>query len=425
MSEPRERVAELEALLRAELGPDLLGLYLFGSLAAGGFVEGRSDVDLFAVVEDAVDEARLARLRRLHADYVAAHPDWWERVEVGYVDRSVLQTFAGEPAGTIAVISPGEPLHITEPRGGWVLNWYDVCTQGEVVHGPPPLELGPALSNADYRRVVMAQLAAWQDEIREPRLAYVPAAQGYAVVTICRALYALETGGQTTKEAAAAWGAGRFPQWADFDRGGARRVPRRPDGTARGDDPLRRLRGRDRRAARPCRGARPCTRASPPGSGRAPRASRRRRASGGSAPSSCAAGTPKRFASTAERPDLHVAEARELPDPALQVGRVLGLRPDPLRVAAVLVGDEAGQVVHARRHRAGEAVDRRLLAEHLLELARIGLRDLLRVDRPQPLLQPQRALEGLLDGHLLVEREPDQERERRRGRSARRRRRSR
>ena len=50
---------------------------------------------------------------------------------------------------------------------------------------------------------------------RSPVLAYVPAAQGYAVVTVCRALYALETGEQTTKEEAAAWAAERFPERAD------------------------------------------------------------------------------------------------------------------------------------------------------------------------------------------------------------------
>lgn len=219
MSEPRERGAELTTLLRDELGDGLLGLYLFGSLAAGGFVEGRSDVDLFAVVEDEIDDARLLRLESLHAGFAAAHPDWRNRIEVGYVGRAVLQSFAGEPAGTIAVISPGEPLHITEPRGGWVLNWYDVCERGEVLHGPRPLELGPALSKADYRRVVTAQLAIWQEEIRDaPWAGYVPAAEGYAVVTICRALHALETGGRTSKEGAAAWAAERFPEWADFVR---------------------------------------------------------------------------------------------------------------------------------------------------------------------------------------------------------------
>ena len=67
--------------------------------------------------------------------------------------------------------------------------------------------------------MVRAQLAIWQDEIRtQSWVGYVPAAEGYAVVTICRALHALETGGQTSKEGAAAWAAERFPEWAEFIR---------------------------------------------------------------------------------------------------------------------------------------------------------------------------------------------------------------
>jgi hypothetical protein len=36
------------------------------------------------------------------------------------------------------------------------------------------------------------------------------------VVTLCRALHALATGEQTTKEEAAAWAAATFPDWATF-----------------------------------------------------------------------------------------------------------------------------------------------------------------------------------------------------------------
>ena len=38
----------------------------------------------------------------------------------------------------------------------------------------------------------------------------------YIVVTLCRALYSLETGEQTTKENAVAWVAERYPRWAAF-----------------------------------------------------------------------------------------------------------------------------------------------------------------------------------------------------------------
>jgi hypothetical protein len=218
MDEPHARVAEVAGLLEQEFGADLLGLYLFGSLAAGGFVEGRSDIDLLAVLTRDVDAERLAALERLHADFVARHPDWTERVEVGYVGRAVLQTLAGTPEGRIAVISPGEPLNIKEIEWDWVLNWRGACTRGEVVRGPRPLELGPEISPEGFRRAVTAQLEACPEYARQPSVAYVPTQQGYIVVTICRALHALETGEQTTKEGAAAWAADRFPDRADFIR---------------------------------------------------------------------------------------------------------------------------------------------------------------------------------------------------------------
>ena len=215
MDDAYARVADLAGLLEVEFGADLLGLYLFGSLAAGGYVDGRSDIDLLAVLERDVDKERLAALERLHAGFGARHPDWIERVEVGYLGQSVLQTLADTPEGTIAVISPGEPLHIKEVEWDWTLNWSVACTKGQVIRGPQALALGPDVSPATFRRAVRAQMRAWPEHVRSPVLAYVPAAQGYAVVTVCRALYALETGEQTTKEEAAAWAAARFPERAD------------------------------------------------------------------------------------------------------------------------------------------------------------------------------------------------------------------
>ena len=70
------------------------------------------------------------------------------------------------------------------------------------------------MTPAAYRRAVETQLQTWATEVRAPWVAYVPAHQGYIVVTVCRALHLLETGKQATKEDAAAWAAERYPAWA-------------------------------------------------------------------------------------------------------------------------------------------------------------------------------------------------------------------
>jgi hypothetical protein len=168
------------------------------------------------VLDTAADDAALPALEALHAAFVAERPKWRDRVEVGYVSRDVLQTFGDLPSGKVARISPGEPLNIKDAGWEWTLDWHGVCTVGETLVGPPPLELGPAVPPAAYRKAVESLLAAWPAEVRASWVAYVPAHQGYVVVTVCRALHVLETGTQTSKEDAARWAAERYPAWAPF-----------------------------------------------------------------------------------------------------------------------------------------------------------------------------------------------------------------
>lgn len=216
MSAARTVVGELASRLERHFGAELLGLYLFGSLAAGGFEEGRSDVDLLAVLRSSVTPEQLPPLEALHAAFVVDHPDWVERIEVGYMSRNVLQTLAGEPAGTIAGVSPGEPLNVKETTADWTLNWHGAVAAGQAIVGPPPLELGPIVDAGAFRRAVAAQLEAWQRDARGPTVKYVPVQQAYIVLTLCRALHALATGEAASKQGAAAWTVERYPQWAEL-----------------------------------------------------------------------------------------------------------------------------------------------------------------------------------------------------------------
>ena len=174
---------------------------MFGSLPAGWFRPGKSGVDLFAVLASDIREGEtLEALRSRHDCFVAEFPAWQERVEVGYVSQAALQTFGNVPKGQVAVVSPGEPVNVKAAGSEWVLDWHSVCMQGETLVGPPPHEIGPAVTAGAYREAVLAQLREWKTEVRAAQVAYVPAHQGYIVATVCRALYALVTGEQTSKE---------------------------------------------------------------------------------------------------------------------------------------------------------------------------------------------------------------------------------
>jgi predicted nucleotidyltransferase len=49
-------IGKLISDLESILGENLIGVYLHGSLAMGGFVPGRSDVDVMIVVKNALSE---------------------------------------------------------------------------------------------------------------------------------------------------------------------------------------------------------------------------------------------------------------------------------------------------------------------------------------------------------------------------------
>jgi predicted nucleotidyltransferase len=118
--------AELDAVRKAILpvvGPSLVGLYLFGSLARGEFDTGISDIDLIVVLVDSPDEELAERLVRMHDNLIRANPDWDDRIDVIYISRDGLANCRTDTT-TIGVISPGEPFHIVPAGRDWVLDWY-------------------------------------------------------------------------------------------------------------------------------------------------------------------------------------------------------------------------------------------------------------------------------------------------------------
>ena len=66
------------------LGSRLLGVYLIGSLAHGGFNRRYSDIDVALVVDDGLDDAILGELR---LDAVAASPDLAAKLSIFWSDR--------------------------------------------------------------------------------------------------------------------------------------------------------------------------------------------------------------------------------------------------------------------------------------------------------------------------------------------------
>ena len=203
----------LESLLsrmRQILEERLVGLYLYGSLTTGDFDPGSSDIDLLAVTSSGVSGAESDALHDMHLGFARENPGWEDRVEVAYLSAAALRTFRSVRS-PIAVISPGEPFHVTEAGREWLMNWYVVRENGVALFGPPAEALIAPISREEFSACVRGYVAEWSYRIRD-----VPdrKVQAYAILTMCRALHLHRTGETASKRQAALWAQEELPQWS-------------------------------------------------------------------------------------------------------------------------------------------------------------------------------------------------------------------
>ncbi len=212
-AEVNQILEELLSGMQSVLGERLVGLYLYGSLVWGDFDPHISDIDLMAALRGQIGEVEFVALDRMQVEVKRRHPDWDDRIEVAYISLEALRTFK-EKSNQIAIMSPGEPFHNKEAGIDWLLNGYFVREQGKALFGPGPRAIIAPVSAQEFRAGVRRQVLAWGSWV--PHTRGSRPYQGYAILTMCRALYALRNGEQVSKRKAAEWAMRELPERANL-----------------------------------------------------------------------------------------------------------------------------------------------------------------------------------------------------------------
>lgn len=210
---------ELTAGIRDALGESIVGIYLRGSLALGGFDPATSDVDLLVVTERPVSEMEGEALTLLHNRIPPTNADVaGRRYEVSYIDRVSIRSFG--PSQRLHPRSGDEaPFEWYEHRDNFVLERWTVREHGVTLLGPDPKTLIDPVSDAEIRAAVASELRIRIDDWAEssgsaPGWLQHRGAQVFEVETVCRALHTLATGELRTKAEAVAWARDTLPaEW--------------------------------------------------------------------------------------------------------------------------------------------------------------------------------------------------------------------
>jgi hypothetical protein len=196
------------------IGGDLVGLYLSGSLGLGDFDPASSDVDVLVATAGPLPGPAVGRLRRLHGA-LRAEGGWAARLEVVYLPLAALRRFDPEDAGRYPIGASDRDFTLGRQGPTWVLDRWVAREHGLVVVGPDPRELIDPIGPEQLRAAVRASLAGhWALEGTDVAWLRPRNYQAFAVLSMCRDLYALEHGTVVSKPAAAAWASRRLgPPW--------------------------------------------------------------------------------------------------------------------------------------------------------------------------------------------------------------------
>ncbi|WP_088318675.1 aminoglycoside adenylyltransferase domain-containing protein [Kineosporia sp. R_H_3] len=207
-------IDEMVAANLAVLGDRLVGVYVYGSLVTGDFDPVVSDIDLVAVLTDALDVGDYDPLRAAYAGVTAAHPRWHNRVELAYIPLAELRTYRADYEQPM--FSHGDGFEVCTVGVDWLLNRETLRRCGAALYGPEPARLIDPLPPAAVTELVRELAVMWRDWVAGDvaPLGYL-GYRAYAVLTLCRCAYTSAHGGAvTSKRAAAAWAAVRHPAWA-------------------------------------------------------------------------------------------------------------------------------------------------------------------------------------------------------------------
>ncbi|HSL43654.1 MAG TPA: aminoglycoside adenylyltransferase domain-containing protein [Anaerolineales bacterium] len=188
------------------LGEQFVGMYLYGSLSSGDFDLETSDIDFLVVTTTELTQEKIAQLETMHQQTWATSIKRAGKLEGAYVPAELIRRH--DPNGAACPTVNEGKFYVAELGSDWIIQRHVVRESGVVVEGPNPKTLIDFVSPDDIRGAVRGVLEEWwfpmladPSWLRDHGDAY----HSFAILTMCRALHALEHGTVTSKPNAARW----------------------------------------------------------------------------------------------------------------------------------------------------------------------------------------------------------------------------
>jgi hypothetical protein len=197
---------ELAPGIQGVLGNELVGLYLDGSLANGGFDQD-SDIDFVAVTREKIDAVLFQALQSMHERIAALDLPFADQIEGSYIPQDAIRRY--DPAHALhpnLERGTGERLKWALHDEPWAVHRWVLRERGVTLVGPDPKTLIDPVSPEELRAAMRVLLHGWAAGfLEQPEKLDQRGYQSYVVLSLCRLLCTLQSGEVVSKNAASAW----------------------------------------------------------------------------------------------------------------------------------------------------------------------------------------------------------------------------
>jgi len=209
-------LSELVAGIRPILGNELVGAYLQGSFAVGGF-DAHSDVDFVVVSEGELSDEQVELLQALHGQIYDLDCEWAKHLEGSYFPRSVLARPEGRGKQLWYLNHGSRNLVLSEHCNTVVVRWI-LREHGVVLAGPPAHELIELIPLEVLREEIEGEMRDWGAEIlASPERFQNRFYQSFIVLCYAKMLHDFRTGRIGSKREGAEWAKKALDaSWADL-----------------------------------------------------------------------------------------------------------------------------------------------------------------------------------------------------------------
>lgn len=190
--------------MKAVLREQLVGAYLQGSFATGGF-DRHSDVDFVVALQDELSDEDLRALQDMHGRVYELECPWAQHLEGSYFPRDVLlrHELSGSPLWYLD--HGARTLEFSSHCNTVVVRWV-LREKGVILVGPDPAELVNPVPTGVLRADIWATMRDWGNEIlSEPERFRNRFYQTFIVLSYCRMLHDLHVGRAESKRTGAEW----------------------------------------------------------------------------------------------------------------------------------------------------------------------------------------------------------------------------